>query len=329
VTGALDPRGTWRALRHAGRQRAAEVLLLQGAPVLGAAFAGAPAAGEPTTLLATLCGSLLLTAHVFVLNDWAGESGDRNDPRRAGSVFADHGVGSGAMAAVAVVLLAGALLALSVAGLPAVALGGTIACLGAAYSGTGTAAKGLPVVASLLHLFGGGVHFLLGWSAVRPLDAAALAIALFFGLVFAGGHLNQEVRDHAADARNGIRTTAVAFGPRAAWLACFAAFSVAHAELALLAGLGVVPMALVWTALLWPLHLLWVWRALRGAAPAAERACWLQRRYRLLFAVVGLVMVAVLAEPAVRSGAPGDDPPTGSAARPANPVRPPGAPRPS
>jgi 4-hydroxybenzoate polyprenyltransferase len=288
-------RQTARALRHVGKGRSLEVLLLQASPLLGAAFGGNSAGGIGLGRLAILlAGSVLLTAHVFAFNDWAGHRDDLNDPRRAPHVFARHGIGSRSVAALAVGLLAFAMVALAALGFTAVLLGAAIACLGILYSDSNVAGKGVPVVASVIHLLGGALHFLLGYGVARPIDHHGLAIALFFGLVFAGGHLNQEVRDYEGDQRNGIRTSAVAFGARSVLLASLVVFSTAYAELALLAAFAVVPRLLLWTALLWPLHAAWSWSALRGGA-GFEQARWLQRRYRLLFAVVGVAMMLALA----------------------------------
>jgi len=286
-----------RALRHVGGGRALEVLLLQASPLLGAAFGGGTSALGLGRLVPLLLGSVLLTGHVFVFNDWAGHRDDLNDPRRAPHVFAHHGISSGTVAALAVALLATAMVALGALGFTAVVLGAAIACLGFLYSDTTAAGKGVPIVASLIHLVGGVLHFLLGYTVARAVDAHGLAIALFFGLVFAGGHLNQEVRDHDADLRNGIRTTAVVFGPRRALLASLVVFSAAYGQLALLAVLDVVPRPVLWAvALLWPLHVLWTLIALR-ADPGIDQARWLQRRYRFLFAIVGVVLVFALAGP--------------------------------
>ena len=60
------------------------------------------------------------------------------------------------------------------------------------------------------------------------MDARGVALGAFFGLVFAAGHLNQEVRDHESDAAAGIRTSAVAFGARRGFLASFCLFSAAY-----------------------------------------------------------------------------------------------------
>ena len=292
MTASAAVRQLPRTLWCVGRARWLEVLLLQASPILGVAFGG----GEPTLRgLATLfTGSLLVTAHVFVFNDWAGRHGDLNDPRRAPDAFVRHGIGSSAVAWLAVVLLALALVTLGAVGFRALVLGVAIASLGILYSGAGAPGKGVPVIASALHLLGGSLHFLLGYTATRPADARGLALATFFGLVFAAGHLNQEVRDHEADRRNGIRTSAVAFGPRRALLASLVLFSAAYAELAILALIDFVPRPVLWaTCLLWPLHVLWSLQALRGQ-PATDRARWLQRRYRVLFALVGVAMVAAL-----------------------------------
>jgi len=294
-----------RALREVGRRRSLEVLLLQASPLLGAAFGGGFGAIDLGRWTILLAGSVLLTGHVFVFNDWAGHRGDLNDPRRAPHVFGGEGVGRGAVAALALGLLAAAMAALGALGFHAVVIGLAIACLGFLYSDSHAAGKGTPVFASLIHLLGGTLHFLLGYGVTGPIDARGLAIGLFFGLVFAAGHLNQEVRDHDADARNGIRTTAVVFGPRRAALASLALFSVAYAELALLASLEVVPRQLLWATLLWPLQVAWSLPALRGE-PGFEQARRLQRRYRFLFAILGLAMVlALVASGAARHPASG------------------------
>ena len=108
---------------------------------------------------------------------------------------------------------------------------------------------------------------------------------------FAGGHLNQEVRDYEGDLLNGIRTSAVVFGSRGTFLASLFTFTAAYAILAGLAALGILPRLLLWTTILWPLHVAWSLRALRRGL-GFETALWMQRRYRLLFAFIGLAMLA-------------------------------------
>ncbi len=113
-------------------------------------------------------------------------------------------------------------------------------------------------------------------------------------MAFAAGHLNQEVRDVEADSGNRIQTNAVTFGERTAFLAGLALFTLAYADLAVLAAAGVIPAWLGGLALLYPLHLYWSLKTL-AAGLNFDGIRRFQTRYRALFAVIGASMgVAVL-----------------------------------
>jgi hypothetical protein len=45
---------------------------------------------------------------------------------------------------------------------------------------------------------------------VRAIDSCTFAIATFFGLTFAAGHLTQEIGDYQGDVLNAIKTNVVA-----------------------------------------------------------------------------------------------------------------------
>jgi len=62
-------------------------------------------------------------------------------------------------------------------------------------------------------------------------------------------------------------------------------------QLSGVAALGILPRLLIWSAVLWPLHVAWPLRALQRGL-GFETALWMQRRYRLLFALIGLAMLA-------------------------------------
>ncbi len=278
-------------MRHFASTRAPEVLALQASPLLGSFLGGLHIEQRDMIRLGLLLlGSLALTAHIFVFNDWAGHSSDIRDPRRATHVFARQGISRRQVARVAIALLIFANVAFAAVGRPAILLGAAITVLSLLYSCSTSFGKSAPIVASLNHLLGGALHFLLGYSLCHALDASGLAISLFFGLVFAGGHLNQEVRDYEGDLLNGIRTSAVVFGCRRTFLASLCTFTAAYALLAGLAALGILPGLLLWSVILWPLHVVWSLRALRRGL-GFETALWMQRRYRLLFAIIGLAML--------------------------------------
>ena len=280
------------AVQHFGATRGLEVLVLQASPILGIFLGGF--SFERTGMIRSgllLLGSLALTAHVFVLNDWAGHRTDIRDPRRTTFVFARWGISSRTMARVAVALLILANVAFAEVGSTAILVGAGIAALSLLYSYAPRFGKSTPIMASANHLIGGALHFLLGYTLIRAVDARGLMLSLFFGLVFAGGHLNQEVRDYEADLDNEIRTSAVVFGCRQAFLASLCSFTAAYALLAGLAAVGILPRLLLWSSVVWALHVAWSLRALRRGL-GFETALWMQRRYRLLFAFIGLAMLA-------------------------------------
>ena len=148
-------------------------------------------------------------------------------------------------------------------------------------------------MSSAAHLTGGALHFLLGYSLGGTIDRRGLAIAAFFGLTFAAGHLTQEIRDHQGDVLNAVRTHAVIFGRRRTFAASLALFTLAYALLAVLAFEGILPRPLVALIALYPFHLRWSLQALDEGLTYAS-TCRLQVRYRALYAIIGVAMVAAL-----------------------------------
>lgn len=286
------PASLWRLLSCI---RFDEVCVLQGAPVIGACFAMANfRAATLLTIAALIAGNLLLVAHVFVLNDWAGVLGDLRDPTRAGGTYLAKGENAARMGRLAWTLLALALLVFALIGRASFVVALLIAALSAVYSFPGLNGKGVPMLNSLLHVLGGTLHFLLGYVALSPLLPQGVAIGGYFGLVFAAGHLVHETRDHDSDLRNGIRTNAVAFGKKTSFLAGLFLFSMAYITLTVMALRGLVPVVLSLAIVLYPVHLHAAWQALRdGLTYASVRR--LQTVYRNIHVVIGLAMLAAVA----------------------------------
>jgi 4-hydroxybenzoate polyprenyltransferase len=281
----------WLVVRHFATARGLEVSALQASPILGIVLGGYDVSRDDVVVPCSLVlGSFALTAHIFVFNDWAGHESDLRDPQRAPQGFDVEGISRKEVAGAATVLLVVAAAALAAAGAAAFAIGAAIAGLGLLYSGSPVLGKSTPLASTLNHLAGGTLHFLLGYTLVHQIDLKGIAIGSFFGLVFAAGHLNQEVRDYDGDRASGIRTNAVVFGRRNAFLASLCLFMAAYALLTGLSVLGVLPRLLMWSPAAGLVHLAWSLRALQRG-PSFETALWIQRRYRWLFALVGLAMM--------------------------------------
>src|SRR5690242_3704217 len=81
-----------RLRRYLSCLRPQEILVLQGPPLLGAAFAIRHPAMENIGPLAILTvANVCLMAHVFILNDWSGLTADLADPNKAAGVFTARG----------------------------------------------------------------------------------------------------------------------------------------------------------------------------------------------------------------------------------------------
>jgi 4-hydroxybenzoate polyprenyltransferase len=280
--------------RYLACLRLPEILVLQGPPLLGAAFAiRQPSAANLGALAILSVANVFLMAHVFLLNDWSGLTSDLVDPNRAAGVFTARGVGRREIGGLAAGLLAVSLLFFSRLGTETFGLSLAIAALSALYSLPRFNWKGRPLLSSAAHLAGGVLHFLLGYSLGSAVDGRGLAIATFFALTFAAGHLAQEIRDHQGDVLNAIRTNAVIFGPRRTFAASLALFTLAQALLLVLALQGILPKPLALLVAFYPVHLRWSLKALsEGLTYAGIRR--LQARYRALYAIIGLAMVAAL-----------------------------------
>ncbi|WP_217578185.1 UbiA family prenyltransferase [Mesorhizobium sp. GbtcB19] len=273
-----------------------EVCALQGTPLIGAVLSiGALTMNNMLDVAFVIAGNLCLVAHVFLFNDWSGIDGDVNDPKRAAGTFAAKGLSRSEVGYLAISLLALSLLLFAMVGETPFFVGLAIAGLSALYSAPGLHLKGTPIFSSALHLSGGALHFLLGYAAFSAIDVRGLLVSLFFALVFTAGHFTHEARDHAGDTLNGIRTNAVAFGKAQGFFAGLALFTAAYVLLVGLAFYGLVPRVLMLAALLYPLHLTASLRALR-AGLSFESLVALQRCYRVLYAIIGIVtVVATLA----------------------------------
>ena len=281
-------------LRYLACLRPQDILVLQGPPLLGAAFALRHLGVQHVGLVATLLvANVFLVTHIFLLNDWSGLTTDLVDPNKASHVFSTRGVGTTEMAALTGGFLLLAVLLFSRIGALTTLLALAIAVLSALYSLPRINWKGRPFLNSLTHIAGGILHFLLGYSVGHSVDRRGVAVATFFALIFAAGHLTQEIRDHEGDAINGIRTNAVAFGPRRTFAASLALFAIAHLVLFLLALGGLLPRPLMSIVILFAMQLVWSFQTLRQGLTYAT-VCRLQGQYRALYAAIGLAMVVAL-----------------------------------
>lgn len=268
-----------------------EVLLLQVTPLAGVVLTmGPPTWSKFMAALVMFVADVLLLAHIWTMNDWADVDADASNPRRSRATFVKRGVSRAAMGRLSVVLALLAFLVFACLSLRMLSIALLIAAIGWLYSGKPVYGKGRCVISSVLHFLGGCLHFLLGCSLFASPDHTLCALSVLFGLVFTAGHAIQEVEDHDADRRNGIRTNAVVFGRPWQFSVGCVLFAAAYLHLALLAYHEVIPACLGWVALVAAFVqcclTLEVYRQLRdGAAVRRYR-----QAYRCLFVIFGLIL---------------------------------------
>jgi 4-hydroxybenzoate polyprenyltransferase len=289
----VSPTKAPAAARYLSCLRPQEILVLQGSPLLGAAFAIRHPRAEHAAPLAILAiANVCLVAHIFLINDWSNLTSDLADPNKSARVFTSRGVSRTELGLLAIGLLGLSLVLFSLLSPLTLDVSLAIAALSALYSLSPFNWKGRPILNSAAHLAGGACHFLLGYSMWHAIDRSGLAVATFFAVTFAAGHLMQEVRDYEGDVLNAINTNAAIFGPRRTFIASLALFTLAHALLFALSLAGILPRPLAALVLLYPLHLHWSLENLGGGEGltfASIRR--LQGRYRALYAIVGVSML--------------------------------------
>ena len=229
-------------LRTLSSIRFDEVIVLQGAPLIGACLTvGSPAPGKLLDIVALTVGSLCLVAHIYLVNDLSGITGDLRDPNRAPRTFAAKGLTHNEVGMLAALSLALGLLVFGLLGFGLFLIALAMAGVSVLYSAPAFHLKGIPLAGSALHFVGETLHFLLGYGLFSAIDGRGVAIGCFFGLVYAAGHLMHEVRDRDGDLINGIRTYAVVVGRHRAFVTGFALFTLAYALVVVLAAIGMLP----------------------------------------------------------------------------------------
>jgi 4-hydroxybenzoate polyprenyltransferase len=270
-----------------------ESSLMLGFPLMGL-FAARPAPERLLSLelLGFLLGTFFLSGSVYAFNSWGGLVHDRLNHR-----LQDHPLHDGSMSARRELLLSLGLLGASLVcyalWAPAlIPLGLGLKLIWVLYSNPRMPLKGAaPFAGTALHLIGGTLQALLGYTAISGDPRLGLSWCIYFALIFTAGHFFHEVLDWEADRAAGQRTVAIVFGPDVGQRLSALTFGLAYVYLVgiLLSGAGSLWQVLPFWLIL-PLH---AWFLAQTGCSAEGAALFeYQRRYRLLFGIAGAAMAA-------------------------------------
>src|SRR5215471_7380022 len=146
VGGGIRPKGL-RVFTYLLGIRYRDVIVLQGPPLMGVAFAMQGIWGYKLfDLCLLMVANLFLVSHIFSLNDWAGITSDLTDPNKAMDTFLSRGISKGEMGFLS--LITGCLSLVTFSLLPSLQtflLASAIVALGLFYSHPYMHGKGIPV----------------------------------------------------------------------------------------------------------------------------------------------------------------------------------------
>lgn len=248
--------------------------------------------------------ALCVVAHFTAIYAWNSYLGYANDELNA-RLVEQQKLKRSTFLSVAAVLSIGSIALYYFAVNATVALAGLLSiALWLWYSVPGFGLKEVPFAGTLLHLGSGTLHGVMALIAFRCFDAQHALVALWFGALFASGHLVHEAIDREADALAGVRTACVRYGYRAFALILVGYVPILAASACLLASssatsmgfLAFVIAAIVHAALVW--RVLWpmLWADVDTARRDSDhglRFVALQRKYRMLYSAAGVIAAAV------------------------------------
>jgi 4-hydroxybenzoate polyprenyltransferase len=281
-------------MRSLNTLRFSETALLQGTPFFGLALGCAHWTRTGSSVALLLLGSFLLTNGVFVLNDIADLDHDSDVLEKQPRVARLQRLGMGRLGGIAALGGIGGVVLIAQLDARAALYAVGVLLAGILYSVRPFRFKGRPVLSTLIHLFGGVLHFMVGYSlGVGPFQRGIM-IGAFFAGVFVAGSLVQESRDYEGDIRTGVTTNASRFGRRPTLLAGLGLFVLMPLYAALLAYLGIAPPA--FTAAVPSIAVvLLASRGLWSGSLDTATIVRFQAAYRVVYAALGAYWLVALA----------------------------------
>jgi len=189
--------------------------------------------------------SYSLLGHAFASNDWSGYEYDKNDVNKGNRPLITGELSLTEIKVICISLLIISLILAAIVSYISLFIVTGIIILNYLYSGEKVFLKGVPVISTITHGLGATLGFLLGYSSLGFLDYAGVSFAVYFGVVYAAGHLNHEISDHDSDKSSGISTNTYFLGKKKSLILSFVLFSLSFAYVSLLIFQNILPLTLI------------------------------------------------------------------------------------
>lgn len=276
--------------------RLIDAAVFTGMPVAGIIIAVYHSTGihiEYSNILIFIPAVYLMALHVFLINDWYDFTNDRNDPGKALLLVSSKFI-------FVMALFSGlfSLVILISFSTNSFFIGLMLFLLSLVYS-TSTFyihGKTICILASLLHLVGGLLAFLLGYLFVGIYSTDVLIAGLMIGILLSAGHIFQEIQDVQGDLKNNIRTTANLLGINHSAFLGLGLLFMAHLIMEYLIGTGFFPAVTAGNWVAFILVALSIGNKLRKKITRYSIKQF-RNQYRIVYAALGLyIFIKIFAQ---------------------------------
>jgi len=230
-----------------------------------------------------------LNIHIFLINDWADYKEDKKYPDKNKHCF--HWLHLSANTILFLSLFFGivALVLLLNFSVTKFLLGLIVLLLSILYSSSFFYLRGktIPVLSSALHLLGGMLVFLLGYSFYGPIQVDSVLTGLALGLFLMAGHLFQEIQDAKGDCLNKIKTTANTIGKVKTGLVATLLILLGHVIFQYLIESGILPDITLFNWLVFAVIVFFITVAFRRKF-SQQTTKQLRNRYRVVYFIFGV-----------------------------------------
>jgi lycopene elongase/hydratase (dihydrobisanhydrobacterioruberin-forming) len=273
--------------------RVGEVFILTGIPVIGV-FSGVTEFSFSWKIILLFVAYCMIMGHVYTFNDWADFSNDKLNSQRNNDPIYQKSNSPYRLLLISLILLTIGLLLAVFLSVKVFVIGMLISIVSFSYSSPWTFFKGVPLVSSLVHFVAGILYFLFGYLLDGNKNVYGMLIGVYFGLVYAAGHLNHEIKDYEPDSMVGITTNAIKFGKKKMLYLSFFLITLSNLYCVMLGILQLMPWRIAILPVLgYPVYTYFFIRK-NNKGLEYERMIEFRKNYRMLYMVIGIVWFVFL-----------------------------------
>ncbi len=275
--------------------RVKEVILIGGVTFIGLLFKTTSFNLHIFLLwIIAMSSSYSLLGHAFLSNDWSHYSYDKLDINKKERPLIKGEISLTEVKILSIILLILSLSLASYLSFITFLIAAGVIILNYMYSGNMFFLKSVPVVSSVIHGIGATLGFLIGYTFQGNIDLNGVWFGIFFGIIYAAGHLNHEISDFESDQKSGIITNTKVFGKKKSFIASFILFSLSFIYIFILVLFELLPsFLLVGILAFYPLYIFSFLITLKSKLDYKSMIEF-RRRYRTIFLLWGFFIAVTI-----------------------------------